>query len=82
MSGCRPCSRARRADEDASWAPYWEEYRRALGPLHDEHDELHRERGAGALGDLELIGTSPWLNMYLYPRELDYTRQRTRPGAG
>ena len=59
---------------DGQWAEYWEEYRRVLGLLHDEHDERHRERGAGALGDLELIGTSPWLNMYLYPRELDYPR--------
>jgi UDP:flavonoid glycosyltransferase YjiC (YdhE family) len=56
------------------WAEYWDEYRRVLGPLHDEHAEFHRERGAGLLGDLELIGTSPWLNMYLYPRELDYAR--------
>ena len=58
----------------AGWAEYWAEYRRTLGPLRDEHDAFHRERGAGSLGDLELIGTSPWLNMYLYPRELDYPR--------
>lgn len=58
----------------AAWPEYWAEYRRALGPLHDEHDDFHRERGAGALGELELIGTSPWLNLYLYPRELDYPR--------
>ena len=60
--------------DNSSWGEYWAEYRRALGPLHHEHDEFHRERGAGALGDLELIGTSPWLNLSLYPRELDYPR--------
>jgi MGT family glycosyltransferase len=62
------------SDDGTLWPEYWEEYRRVLGPLHAEHDEAHRERGAGALADLELIGTSPWLNMYLYPRELDYPR--------
>jgi MGT family glycosyltransferase len=56
------------------WREYWEEYRRTIGPLHAEHDALHRERGAEGLPELELIGTSPWLNMYLYPRELDYRR--------
>ncbi len=60
--------------ERAGWAEYWEEYRRAIAPLHAEHDALHRERGLAGLPELELIGTSPWLNMYLYPRELDYPR--------
>ena len=69
-----------RTDDDVQWPEYWEEYRRVLGPLHAEHDECHRERGAGALADLELIGTSPWLNMYLYPRELDY-RRATEPAG-
>jgi len=62
------------------WREYWEEYRRAIGPVHSEHDERHRELGAPALPDLELIGTSPWLNLYLYPRELDYLR--AEPPAG
>jgi MGT family glycosyltransferase len=66
--------------DGTQWPAYWDEYRRVLGPLHDEHNERHRERGAGALGDLELIGTSPWLNMYLYPRELDYPRAAEPPG--
>jgi MGT family glycosyltransferase len=45
-----------------------------IGPLHAEHDELFGERGAGGLPELELIGVSPWLNMYVYPRDLDYPR--------
>jgi UDP:flavonoid glycosyltransferase YjiC (YdhE family) len=56
------------------WEDYWEEYRRTIGPLHAEHDELHRELGAPALPELELIGPSPWLNLYIYPDELDYRR--------
>jgi MGT family glycosyltransferase len=62
------------------WDEYWEEYRRTIGPLHDEHDELHRELGASPLPDLELIGTSPWVNLYLYPRELDYERSTSPAG--
>jgi MGT family glycosyltransferase len=61
------------ADPDA-WGPYREEYRRVIGPLWAEHDALHRERGAPGLPELELIGVSPWLNLWLYPRELDYAR--------
>jgi MGT family glycosyltransferase len=66
--------------DQAGWAEYWAEYRRVIGPLHAEHAELHRERGAPGLSELDLIGTSPWLNLYLYPRELDYAR--ASPPAG
>ena len=68
------------AGERTRWEEYWQEYRRTIGPLHDEHDELHRESGAPGLPALELIGTSPWLNLYLYPRELDY--RRATPPSG
>ncbi len=68
------------AGERGGWDEYRDEYRRTIGPLHTEHDALYRERGLTGLPDLELIGTSPWLNMYLYPRELDYAR--AAPPAG
>ena len=55
-----------------SWDDYRAEYRRTIGPLHAEHDAFFIAHGAPSLPDLELIGTSPWLNLYLYPRELDY----------
>jgi MGT family glycosyltransferase len=67
-------------DDREDWENYWSEYRRVIGPLHAEHDELHCERGAAGLPDLELIGISPWLNMYVYPRELDY-RRASRPAG-
>jgi MGT family glycosyltransferase len=68
------------AGDRQGWDAYWEEYRRVIGPLHAEHDELFRERGASGLPELELIGVSPWLNMYLYPRDLDYPRATALPG--
>jgi UDP:flavonoid glycosyltransferase YjiC (YdhE family) len=66
--------------DQRGWAEYWEEYRRTIGPLHAEHDERFRAAGAPGLPEPELIGTSPWLNMYLYPDELDY--RRSAPAAG
>jgi MGT family glycosyltransferase len=59
---------------------YWLEYRRALGPLHAEHSAFFTARGAPPLPDGELIGVSPWLNFYLYPRDLDYRRAVAPPG--
>jgi MGT family glycosyltransferase len=65
-----------RAASDEYWAEYW----RALGPLHAEHSAFCVERGAPPLPDSELIGVSPWLNLYLYPRELDYPRAAAPAG--
>ena len=39
-------------------------------------NEVCRERGAPALPEGELIHTSPWLNLYLYPEAVDYPRAR------
>jgi MGT family glycosyltransferase len=62
------------AEPGAAWEDYWAEYRRTIGPLHAEHSEFFVARGAPPLPEIELMGTSPWLNLYLYPRELDYPR--------
>jgi MGT family glycosyltransferase len=60
----------------SQWEPYREEYRRALGEMQADFDLFCRERGAPALTELEFIHESPWLNLYLYPREVDYRRAR------
>jgi MGT family glycosyltransferase len=60
----------------SGWDAYREEYRRALGPLQEEFDQACRERGAPPLPELEFIHSSPHLNLYLYPQELDYERER------
>jgi MGT family glycosyltransferase len=64
----------------SGWDAYWHEYRRVIGPLAAEHDDFCRSRGAPPLPELEMIGISPWLNLYLYPRELDYHRAAPLPG--
>jgi len=67
-------------EEAGEWEDYWTEYRRVIGELHAEHDEFFRSRGGPGLPGLELIGVSPWLNLTLYPAELDYRRAAALPG--
>ena len=64
----------------SGWDAYREEYRRALGGIHRDFDEFCRGRGADPLPELELIHASPWLNLWIYPAEVDYRRER--PPAG
>jgi MGT family glycosyltransferase len=68
------------ADRSA-WPAYWDEYRRALSDLHGEFDEFCRERGAPPLPDLELMHSSPYLNLAIYPAEVDYSRATPLEGG-
>ncbi len=63
------------------WDEYWEAYRTAHGELHEAFDAFCRERGAPALPELEFMYASPWLNLYLYPDEVDYARARPLDGT-
>jgi len=62
------------ADDRAGWSEFVSEYRRVVGDLHASFSEFCVERGAPPLPDLEFIHESAWLNLYLYPAELDYPR--------
>ncbi len=64
------------ADGRDGWDAYWEAYRAAHADLHAGFDAFCRERGAPALPELEFMHASPWLNLYLYPEEVDYPRAR------
>jgi MGT family glycosyltransferase len=61
--------------DKTGWDDYWAEYRRALGELQSRFDSFCRERGTPRLPELEFIHESPWLNLYLYPTEVDYPRE-------
>jgi MGT family glycosyltransferase len=63
------------ADRSA-WAGFRAEYGRTIADLQAEFSAFCESRGAPPLPNGELIGESPWLNLYLYPRELDYPRPR------
>jgi len=67
------------ADRSA-WPAFLEEVHRTHRPMWAEFDTFNRERGAPGLtwGEQgpDFIHESTWLNLYLYPREADYDRER------
>ena len=69
------------AADRSQWEAYWDAYRDAHAELHADFDAFCRERGAPPLPALEFMFESPWLNLYLYPDELDYPRARPLPGT-
>ena len=70
------------AGDRTDWAEYRAEQRRTHHDLHADFDAFCRERGAPGLPDLELVHTSPHLNLYLYPDEVDYARAEPLAGPG
>jgi MGT family glycosyltransferase len=68
-------------DDRADWAPFRQEYARLMAAMHVEFSKQCVEHGAPALPQLEMIHESPWLNLYLYPDELDYRRGEPLPAT-
>jgi MGT family glycosyltransferase len=64
------------ATDHTGWDEYWAEYRRTLGEMQSRFDAFCRDRGAPALPESEFMYESPWLNLYLYPAEVDYPREK------
>jgi MGT family glycosyltransferase len=69
------------SDDQAGWPAYWDEYRRAHAELHAGFDEFCRERGAPPLPELEFMHSSPFLNLAIYPDEVDYRRATPLDGT-
>jgi MGT family glycosyltransferase len=69
------------AHDRAGWDEYWAAYRDAHAELHAGFDAFCRERGAPPLRELEFMFESPWLNMTIYPDEVDYPRARPLPAT-
>jgi MGT family glycosyltransferase len=67
------------AADRSQWDAYWDAYRDAHAELHADFDAFCRERGAPPLPELEFMFESPWLNMTVYPDEVDYPRVRPLP---
>src|SRR5689334_5424574 len=64
------------SEDRGEWDEFWAAYREALAGIHAEFSEYCQERGAPPLPADDFIHESPWLNMYLYPDEVDYRRAR------
>jgi MGT family glycosyltransferase len=58
------------------WDTFRAEFDRTHRPMWERFDRFVRAAGAPPLPDLEFIHESPWLNLYVYPRDLDYPRSR------
>jgi UDP:flavonoid glycosyltransferase YjiC (YdhE family) len=59
-----------------AWDEFRDEYARQIAELQASFSAFCVERGAPPLRALELIHESPWLNLTIYPSELDYPRSR------
>ncbi len=62
------------AADKSGWEEFRAEYARTHDDMHADFDAFCRERGAPPLTELEFMHTSPDLNLYLYPAEVDYPR--------
>jgi MGT family glycosyltransferase len=58
----------------SEWDSYRLEYARAIADRQGSFSEFCVERGAPPLTEGEMIHSSSWLNLYLYPSEVDYPR--------
>jgi MGT family glycosyltransferase len=58
----------------SGWDAFREEYLRAIAELHDGFSAFCVERGAPALAEGALIHESPFLDLYLFPAEINYPR--------
>jgi MGT family glycosyltransferase len=63
-------------DDRSGWEEFRARYRELHEPLQREFSEFCVERGAPPLAEGEFIHESPHLNLYLYPREVEYERSR------
>ena len=61
-------------DDSSAWGEYRAEYRRVIDEMQRDFSQFCTEHGAPPLPDGEMIHESPWLNLYLYPSEVDYPR--------
>jgi MGT family glycosyltransferase len=66
-------------DDHSPWGEFRTEYARQVGDMQRQFSDFCVQRGAPALPELEMIHESPWLNLTLYPDELEYPRSRPLP---
>jgi len=75
-----PFSSGYPAADRSGWPAFLDEVDRTHRDMWSNFDAFVHERGAPGLawGDVgpEFIHASPWLNLYVYPAEADYARER------
>lgn len=63
------------SNDSTGWAEFRAESARLFDPLIDELTQFNRSVGADPLPPGHFQYVSPWLNMYLFPSEMDYPRK-------
>ncbi|CAF4123249.1 unnamed protein product, partial [Rotaria magnacalcarata] len=80
---CPPCWSGYPTDGDRNqWDRFRKEYRRLFEPQWEEFNKWIIEQGAPSLTKQMwpfFQNASPYLNIYLYPKEIDYTDLRPNP---
>jgi UDP:flavonoid glycosyltransferase YjiC (YdhE family) len=75
-----PFSSGYPVDDRSAWPAFLEEVERTHREMWSDFDAFCRDRGAPGLAwspsGPDFIHESPWLNLYLYPAEADYRRER------
>ncbi len=75
-----PFSSGYPAGDHSGWPAFLEEVERTHRDMWADFDTFVRERGAPGLtwtaGGPDFMHESPWLNLYSYPAEADYGRER------
>ena len=75
-----PLSSGYPVDDRSAWPAFRAEIERTHRPMWEDFDTFVREHGAPGLiwaaEGPEFIHESPWLNLYSYPNEADYARDR------
>jgi MGT family glycosyltransferase len=67
--------------EPGEWEPFRADYRRLHAELHHAFDAFCQERGCPPLPDMAFMLDSPYLNLFLYPAEVDYMRSTPLPAT-
>jgi MGT family glycosyltransferase len=65
------------AGDRTGWAEFRDEYIRVTADLHGEFAAFCSERARPVLPPGEFMPESEWLNLYVYPEDLDYGRAAT-----
>jgi UDP:flavonoid glycosyltransferase YjiC (YdhE family) len=70
------------AADRGDWGGFWSEYDRVLGPQIAAFDGWLVEHGAPPLPSArDYLWESPYLNLYVFPEETDYTRANPLPST-
>lgn len=64
-------------DDSRDWSTFREAYSGCLAEAHRDFDSFLVQTGCPPLPEQEFMYQSPYLNLYNYPDDLDYPRQRT-----